>query len=305
MDHSSFDRLSRLLGMASSRRAGLLAIAGFTPAAALAGAAHPQGPDAAGQCGPTARDNACVKDSDCCTGYCKPPKTSGGKGRCRCVKQGKKCKKGQTCCGDSTCTNGTCAITVTCSVQPGGACTSDSQCCLGAVCKALPGSAAQVMPGTYCALPTGSPCTPVASQGFPLGPGCVGGWCSPTTSLSSGVCGDFIDVSACTAQTDSCAADDIYFLTAATTACTVSVGGLPGTGGISQNPSAATCTTNADCVAATEGCMDLGTGQCSVLSGLTGKHCVTFTFWCTQSSDCPTKPSLTPTCSQYGNCVYS
>jgi len=87
MDQRSFDRFARLLGGAASRRAGIRAALG-----GLLGLAAPDGADAGrnkakdkakgkeegrgrpgpeGPCGNGSRkDNACTKDSDCCTGIC-------------------------------------------------------------------------------------------------------------------------------------------------------------------------------------------------------------------------------------------
>ena len=125
MDDLSFDRLARVLGSAVTRRAGFgAAIAALLPAAA-AGRGHGRrgkgnGKDRApsrdprpeGPCGDGSRkDNVCTKDSQCCTNLCNKKigkKNLDGKGRCRCLRRGKKCKSTSNCCKHLTCSGGVC-----------------------------------------------------------------------------------------------------------------------------------------------------------------------------------------------------
>jgi hypothetical protein len=73
MDHAAFDRITRTLGAAATRRSGVKAALGLGAAFGLgasddvAAKLRPEGP-----CGKGGRkDNACTKDSQCCTGYCE------------------------------------------------------------------------------------------------------------------------------------------------------------------------------------------------------------------------------------------
>lgn len=83
MDDIRFDTLSRALGAAASRRAGLRAMLGAalaSPVAGVADARHgrKRRRGVAGPCGDgTAKDNRCAKDAECCTKYCAD-------GMCRC-----------------------------------------------------------------------------------------------------------------------------------------------------------------------------------------------------------------------------
>ncbi|MGI9254059.1 MAG: hypothetical protein ACR2J8_09945, partial [Thermomicrobiales bacterium] len=164
MDAGTFDRLTRLLAGRLSRRTGLAgALAALATGQTAAreiearrrDSAHAaQGAEGEGDvhdekkpCGPTAKENRCAKHKDCCTKYCKKPKTGGKSGRCRCIKPGKKCKNGQTCCGGATCTNKKCTRQPTCGAT-GGACAADANCCSGLVC--LSGACGVCTP-TVCA----------------------------------------------------------------------------------------------------------------------------------------------------------
>ncbi len=158
MEEGSFDRLARLLGGGATRRTGLrvlmAAMVGLPVAmdAADAGAAKKErrGAETRGgedevdaekrPCGPKPRDNRCTKHGDCCTKYCKKSKKKGAKvGRCRCVRAGRKCKRGMTCCGGSTCKKGKCTRPTpppgpACGAT-GATCTADEACCSGLLCK--------------------------------------------------------------------------------------------------------------------------------------------------------------------------
>lgn len=108
MDSSSFDRLMRLIGTASSRRAaiaGLAALAGLSPVAGRAAKQASEDVSAAGVCG-TGSANRCNRDRECCTRICRGD-------RCRCRRLGRTCKQNRNCCqgggAGRICLNGRCA----------------------------------------------------------------------------------------------------------------------------------------------------------------------------------------------------
>ena len=171
MDERQFDRLSALLGAATSRRAGLTsiltALTGLGASVTLpdgstlpGNAAHArtrkQRPSPAGPCGDRSRRaNTCRKDNDCCTGVCDTSvgKTNlDGKGRCRCMRKGGACSATRNCCGSSMkCINGAC--------RKPGACTATvcpSGCPFTSVnaayAAAADGATIYIGPGAY---PTG------------------------------------------------------------------------------------------------------------------------------------------------------
>jgi hypothetical protein len=114
MDESRFDRLARLYGVATTRRAGLGALLAAAALGAGAVAKDDSGrrrrAGAQGPCGNGSRkDNLCARDGDCCTGICRTGlKNRDGKGRCRCVRKGKACTEDRNCCGGRTCTGKIC-----------------------------------------------------------------------------------------------------------------------------------------------------------------------------------------------------
>ncbi|MGI9252801.1 MAG: hypothetical protein ACR2J8_03575, partial [Thermomicrobiales bacterium] len=125
MDQSSFDRIARLLGGATTRRSGLQAALGAAFGLGVAGADAKSGgksrdkhrggnrrPAVEGPCGNGSRkDNICTRDKDCCTDICNVKagkKNIDGKGRCRCHRRGKACKADKNCCNTLTCVNGVC-----------------------------------------------------------------------------------------------------------------------------------------------------------------------------------------------------
>ncbi|MFM9108284.1 MAG: hypothetical protein ACKOWF_16470 [Chloroflexota bacterium] len=189
MDQRTFDRIVRVFGGSSSRRAGLRAALGalVSGVAAPASAARRRGeaartattatdprsvatgagPWPAGPCGPTGKDNACTKSAQCCTGYCKKGK-KGKTGRCRCVKVGRKCVTGQTCCGGASCTNGKCTRS-----RPGPTCTASGGACSGETC--CPGLTCAS--GTCGCTPSGNACS---SETCCAGLTCRGGTCACT-----------------------------------------------------------------------------------------------------------------------------
>lgn len=192
MDHAAFDRIARLLGGASTRRRGIgaaLAVLAGGAAASTAEAKPGHGkrpgasgrkPGPAGPCGPTGADNACKKDSQCCTGYCKKGKP-GKTGRCRCIKAGKGCKDGQTCCGGAACANGLCTRKQQCTPD-GGACTGET-CCAGLTCRS----------GSCACTPNGQACTGQTCCG---GDTCWNGTCQQPTKQVGEACTDGVDICA-------------------------------------------------------------------------------------------------------------
>ncbi|MGI9254513.1 MAG: hypothetical protein ACR2J8_12260 [Thermomicrobiales bacterium] len=138
MDQSSFDRVARLLGSATSRRAGLEAALGavFGAGALTADAsAKKRGhPSSEGPCGPTRKDNACSRDSDCCTGLCNTRhahRNTDKAGRCRCRQRGGACTETRNCCNSLGCFGGVCRSGPP---QPSG-CSSNADCSGEAVKK--------------------------------------------------------------------------------------------------------------------------------------------------------------------------
>jgi hypothetical protein len=130
MAQARFDRLARVLGRVTTRRAGLGALVGAALGrmTAVVGA-RPLGkqPEVEGPCGNGSRKaNRCTKDSQCCTGLCNTKtgkKNKDGKGRCRCVNKGKACKADRNCCGGRACVTGVCSGGGSKCIALGGACT--------------------------------------------------------------------------------------------------------------------------------------------------------------------------------------
>lgn len=173
MDGGTFDHLTRRLAGRLTRRVGLAGALGALAGGKALDAAgrarertrrHPGGTGARRHdaevinekkpCGPTAAENKCRKNKDCCTNYCKPPKGNAKTGRCRCIKPSKKCKNGQTCCGGATCQNRKCTLPPTCGAT-GGACTEDANCCSGLIClKGACGPCVETVCASGCAFTT-------------------------------------------------------------------------------------------------------------------------------------------------------
>ncbi|MGI9253225.1 MAG: hypothetical protein ACR2J8_05730, partial [Thermomicrobiales bacterium] len=104
MDHQSFDRLARLLGDATSRRAGIraaLATLLSTGVASRADAAR----STDGGYGPcnkgNKKGNICGSNKDCCTNYCV-------KGWCKAKDAGFSCNSNRECAENLQCLNGIC-----------------------------------------------------------------------------------------------------------------------------------------------------------------------------------------------------
>jgi hypothetical protein len=140
METSSFDRIARLLGGATSRRASLgiavAALLGATAAPATARRPRRQGP-----CGDFSRAaNICTTDSDCCTGICNSPlgkDNKDGAGRCRCVHRGGACTEDRNCCSrrgqGMVCAAGICGEACVALQAP---CTENDVCCAGVCAQA-------------------------------------------------------------------------------------------------------------------------------------------------------------------------
>ncbi|MGI9254929.1 MAG: hypothetical protein ACR2J8_14385, partial [Thermomicrobiales bacterium] len=186
MDQTTFDRLARLLGKATTRRHGVLAIlsaalgGGINNPTGALGAQPRNGQDtgakpdrnrqlhAEGPCGDGGiKANRCKENGQCCTGVCKL-KRKGKDGRCRCIERGRPCTADRNCCGSAPCTAGVCG---------GG-----SQIPTGAPCK--PGSDTCVDPEASCKVYDG---------GDPAGRYCVlprDGHCSTGSDCASRICLD-------------------------------------------------------------------------------------------------------------------
>ncbi|MFM9107196.1 MAG: hypothetical protein ACKOWF_10930 [Chloroflexota bacterium] len=180
MEHDLFDRLARLLAAPASRRSGFAAaLAALAAAPSLASArrrknnggkgdppAKPTGP-----CGDrSAIDNPCRKDSQCCTGYCRPAKQGDKVGRCRCAPEFHPCRKRTVCCPGLTCAAGAC--------QPKRVfLATGQQCGSGSLCSDAAASCTPYAgggpPGSYCLIPLGGPCA--------VSTDCVDAFCSAGT----------------------------------------------------------------------------------------------------------------------------
>ena len=113
MDPRAFDRLTRVVVTAPSRRGVIGALLGAVPALLGVSSAEArlssQGRfSAQGPCGDgTVEDNFCTRHDQCCTGYCNR-RTE----RCRCRQRGETCRATRNCCKRRgqrlTCRNGRC-----------------------------------------------------------------------------------------------------------------------------------------------------------------------------------------------------
>ncbi|MGI9254405.1 MAG: hypothetical protein ACR2J8_11700 [Thermomicrobiales bacterium] len=295
MDHTDFDRITKRLAGALTRRAGIRATIGAviglgafdtaTPASAnvrATGAPEPEGPCGDGG----SKDNTCTSGKDCCTGICKKhsgkSSKKGGtgeksrKGRCRCRKPGKRCKVSKNCCRGRKCVNGRCAGSPTPPTQPiatGQACVAGVNTCAdsNASCTTYSADMQSIfgaIPGTYCLLPKDAPgCGQPGLQNL----SCDSGWCAPgATQGAPAICGAIELVAASSASTDSGGGNTIYLMQGATPqfALFCGVGEANGSapllflGGDGTTPP--TCSTDADC----------GTGVVWPNDGTPGKVCV-------------------------------
>ncbi|MFM9105367.1 MAG: hypothetical protein ACKOWF_01555 [Chloroflexota bacterium] len=224
MDQSSFDRITRLLGGATTRRAGVrAAVAGLLgfpstiaagmsgPAADAAGGAGRRSgkdggspgraPKPEGPCGNGSRkDNVCTKDKQCCTGLChtKAGKhNTDGKGRCRCLRNGRPCTEDRNCCKQS-CVSGRCNGTLppTPAVPTGQPCASTDTCVdPNASCTTYQHD---LEAGTHCLLPRRALCS---GDGQCVSSTCTDGVCAPCGSPACGVACNAIVCATCTHQT--------------------------------------------------------------------------------------------------------
>jgi hypothetical protein len=99
MDGATFDRLSRTLGTAGSRRGALAALAGGVAAFAGRAAAGADGVEVEGD---KCEGKPCNKNKNCGKGL-----ICNNKGKCE-YKNGNKGQNGDTCCKDSECKSGNC-----------------------------------------------------------------------------------------------------------------------------------------------------------------------------------------------------
>jgi hypothetical protein len=137
MEQERFDRMVRLFGRATTRRAGIGTLAAL--AAGALGRSPEQAdakPGKAGPCGNgSQKANQCKKHSDCCTGYCN-------KGLCRGVELGGTCSTTRKCRGTAVCQDGRCVRKNNPGPGPGPtptSCTPEncaSGCCNGTICVA-------------------------------------------------------------------------------------------------------------------------------------------------------------------------
>jgi predicted outer membrane repeat protein len=165
VDHSSFDRIARLLGGAASRRTGFKALGALLAFGAVDADARKRArPGKEGPCGNGKRKaNSCKKNSDCCTGICNTKlgrKNRDGKGRCRCLQKGTACTVSKNCCNSMSCTSGVCGNTP--APGPTCSCSACADACVptvgpglafatiqGAIDKANPGDTIMIAPGKY------------------------------------------------------------------------------------------------------------------------------------------------------------
>jgi len=129
MDERTFDRLTRLVSAAATRRAGIRAALGAAVGLTVLDEADAgkrgrhngrgEGANPEGPCTPyNVKNNRCRHDSDCCTNWCEKRKRPGknakdGLGRCRCRRWQESCTQDTDCClrGDQQmlCIDGYCS----------------------------------------------------------------------------------------------------------------------------------------------------------------------------------------------------
>jgi hypothetical protein len=186
MDSSHFDRMSRALGAATSRRAGIAAALGaLFGGAAIGAAAGPKagkGPGKSGPCGNGSnKDNKCKKDGECCTKYCAD-------GFCRCKPNWTPCTKSAHCCSGS-CILGQCDGG--CNPE-GSRCKEDFNCCTGMVCgdgRCVKSNKAKCSKKNCSGCCDGTTCRP---GGAAIACGKKGGACSKcrgSETCANGTCG--------------------------------------------------------------------------------------------------------------------
>ncbi|MFM9105429.1 MAG: hypothetical protein ACKOWF_01870 [Chloroflexota bacterium] len=199
MDKASFDRIARLLGGASSRRAGLGAAAAALFGAAAPAAARPGG---SSQCGQR-KNSACRKTSECCSGVCdlsRGKENRDGLGRCRCARRTEKCKSDKDCCNRKNqglvCLGGVCSPPCT---ALGRECSSSTNACCAGICGGV-ASEDRGFIATTC-------CLPLNASGCSADNHCCGG-ADGITACQQGVCVNACKElqQACDANTDNCCA---------------------------------------------------------------------------------------------------
>lgn len=196
MDDRAFDRLSRLLATAASRRGAagaLLAALAAVPAVARAqrGSRRQPDADAVGRapCLPVGRACRGTGCRRCCTGY--NVRDGGGGRKCWCKGKGAACEAADACCGPR-CLRGRCAGVV----AAGLPCTRRDACAAGATCQ--PYDAGSGGPaGSWCLRPRGAACaddgecaSDACHAGACIPSVCRGGCAAPTPDCCAGGCTD-------------------------------------------------------------------------------------------------------------------
>lgn len=308
MDQSSFDRIARLLASGTTRRAGIGAALGslFGLAArdeitranekSRAKAPHRKdsaavarsrgGPSAAGPCGSSRAENACRRNSDCCTGLCnarRRGRNSDGRGRCRCIDRGRGCSDDRNCCGNLRCYGGKC---LSAPPLPSG-CTSNADCpsppscntttCVSGLCQLVADADDATCPGGQCKAGACVSCTTDA--------GCAGNQKKTVCDTTSNTCVQCTADANCAGETTKKACD-------------------------TETNSCVQCTADANCASetltktcntATNACV-----QCTVVGDCSPDDCLTATA-CTANACVTTVAADDTTCStgqcKTGSCV--
>jgi hypothetical protein len=153
MDGECFDRIARLLGEGTSRRAGIGAALGGVLGLAGRGTMARRKVKPEGVCG-FGKDARCTKGTDCCTGVCNIKV-----GRCRCSKRGQSCVKDANCCDgkkqglacQGTKGNKTCQPKQVACGGEGQACCTGPSCNEGLSCEDNSGQKTCVACDVFCA----------------------------------------------------------------------------------------------------------------------------------------------------------
>jgi hypothetical protein len=284
MDQERFDRIVRLFGRATTRRAGIGALAALAAsvlvrgdaeqADAKAGRKHPK-PE--GPCGDGKRkDNICTKDKNCCTGICDTDagkKNKDGKGRCRCVTKGNLCFEDKNCCNGRACTKGVCGGTPTPPTCDATSCAGG--CCNGTTCVAYASQSTSQCGtgGVACAACTGSdtcngsgvctPPTPSCDATSCSGGCCDGTTCLPYASQTDGQCGTSGAACAACASGKDCVSGSCLLPTCDVTTCATGCCDSNNTCVAYGSQSDGQCGTNGETCAPCDGGFTCGGGYCS------------------------------------------
>jgi hypothetical protein len=168
MESTRFDRLTRLLATANSRREVLKTLAGAT---AAVGAGVVIAPASRAQtCGDPGDD--CATDEDCCQGfYCNFDGICAGAAECADIGGG--CDADAVCCGDAVCSEAdrvcVAAASDDAECADDGDCDGEAICC-GGVCAEIACCTDDADPNARC----------------PEGTSCFEGYCDPIGSQTDG-----------------------------------------------------------------------------------------------------------------------